>query len=173
LRQLFSIELDGDVTLQDDTFRLIPELRKVHEELGDKFIRYVVLLCDYSSPYRQMIESKRIEELCDDIFGKPVAKVKELKNEHLKTAIDKYKRLQYDPLREQYNVYTEKISEYNQYIMDMPVKSENSESLQRVMIGLEKITESREKIKKMILKKDEEDQMRGGGEASLLEEMLE
>jgi len=57
--------------------------------------------------------------------------------------------------------------------MDMPVKSENSESLQRVMIGLEKITESREKIKKMILKKDEEDQMRGGGEASLLEEMLE
>jgi len=173
LRQLFSIELDGDVTLQDDTFRLIPELRKVHEELGDKFVRYVVLLCDYSSPYRQMIESKRIEELCDDIFDKPVAKVKELKNEHLKIAIDKYKRLQYDPLREQYNVYTEKISEYNQYIMDMPVKSENSESLQRVMIGLEKITESREKIKKMILKKDEEDQMRGGGEASLLEEMLE
>ena len=173
MRQLFSIELDGDVTLQDDTFRLIPELRKVHEELGDKFIRYVVLLCDYSSPYRQMIESKRIEELCDDIFGKPVANVKELKNEHLKTAIDKYKRLQYDPLREQYNVYTEKISEYNQYIMDMPIKSENSESLQRVMIGLEKITESREKIKKMILQKDEEDQMRGGGEASLLEEMLE
>jgi regulator of sigma D len=172
LRQLFSIEVDGDVTLQDDTFVLIPELKQVHEKLGDDYIRYIVFFCDYYSPYRQLIKSKRKEEICSDIWDLPSKKVKDIESEIVKSAVEKYKRLQYDPIMEQYIVYTEKIAEYNNFISEMPIQKDNMEALARVMKSVRDITEAREELKELILKKEEESKMMGGGEASLLEEMM-
>ena len=172
MRQLFSIEVDGDVKLQDDTFLLIPELREVYEKLGSEYIRYIVFTCDYQSPYRDLLPSKREEQVCDDVFDMPKKKVKELDSIILTTAKEKYKQLQYDPLREQYLVYTEKIAEFNQWLRDMPITKDNAEMLGRVMKAQTDIRESREELAQLILKKDEESKMMGGGEASLLEEML-
>lgn len=173
MRQLFSIEVDGDVTLQDDTFLLIPELREVYEKLGSEYIRYIIFTCDYKSPYRDLLPTKREEQVCDDVFGMPKKKVKELDSILLTTAKEKYKQLQYDPLREQYLVYTEKIAEFNQWLRDMPITKDNAEMLGRVMKAQTDIRESREELAQLILKKDEESKMMGGGEASLLEEMFQ
>lgn len=172
MRQLFSIEVDGDVKLQDDTFLLIPELRTVYEKLGSKFIRYIVFMADYKSPYRQLISSEREVEVCEDIWNKKPQELKELKGELVKAAMDKYKRLQYDPLIEQYLVYTEKIAEYNQWLRDMPISKDNAEMLGRVMKAQTDIRVSREELQVLILKKEEESKMMGGGEASLLEELM-
>jgi hypothetical protein len=172
LRQLFSIEVDGDITLQDDTFVLIPELKKVHCELGDDYVRYIVFYCDYYSPYRQLIKSTRKEEICSDIWDSPSKKVKGIDSEIMKDAIEKYKRLQYNPLMEQYLVYTEKMAEFNKWLEDMPITKDNAEMLGRVMKAQTDIRESREELAELILKKEEESKMMGGGEASLLEEMM-
>jgi hypothetical protein len=40
------------------------------------------------------------------------------------------------------------------------------------MVGLEKVNEAREKIKDLIMKKEEEAQIYGGGEVSFLENSL-
>ncbi len=173
MRQLFSIEVGGDVVLQDETFLLIPQLREVYEKRGSEYIRFIVLVCDYYSPYRQLTEARRREEVAEDIWGCSLRKVKHLDSPEIVESIIKYKKLQYDPVIEQYLVYTEKISEYNSYLRKMPINTSNSESLQKIMIGLEKITEARENLKDLILKKEDDDKMRGGGEASLLEELME
>jgi hypothetical protein len=162
--------MDGDVKLQDDTFLLIPELRTLYEKHGSKYIRYVILMCDYKSPYRQLILTNREKEVCFDVWGEE--KVKHLDSELVNKAKEKYKKLQYDPTVEQYLVYTEKISEYNQFLREMPIAKDNAEMLSRVMKSVKDITEAREELKDLILKKEEESKMMGGGEASLLEEML-
>jgi hypothetical protein len=172
VRQLFAIEVDGDVKLQDDTFLLIPEMRELYEGLGSDFVRYVVLMADYKSPYKQLLHGARQEEVCDDIWKKEPKKIKELKNPLIISAIAKYKKLQYDPLVEQYQVYTEKIAEFNQWLREMPITKDNAEMLGRVMKAQTDIRESREELMQLILKKEEESKMMGGGEASLLEEML-
>jgi hypothetical protein len=172
VRQLFSIEVDGDVKLQDDTFLLIPELKTVYEKLGNNYIRYIVFMADYKSPYRQLIHGEREKEVCDDVWEKEPSKVKELKGDLIKRGIEKYKRLQYDPLVEQYLVYTEKIAEYNQWLREMPISKDNAEMLGRVMKAQTDIRESREELAQLILKKEEDSKMMGGGEASLLEEMM-
>lgn len=172
MRQLFSIEVDGDVKLQDDTFLLIPELKTLYDKHGSKYIRYVVLMCDYKSPYRQLILNEREKEVCIDVWGDEKSKIKHLDTELVKQAKEKYKRLQYDPTVEQYLVYTEKIAEYNQWLREMPIGKDNAEMLGRVMKSVKDITEAREELKDLILKKEEESKMMGGGEASLLEELL-
>jgi hypothetical protein len=164
--------MDGDVKLQDDTFLLIPELRTLYEKHGSKYIRYVILMCDYKSPYRQLILTNREREVCFDVWGEEKEKVKHLDSELVIKAKEKYKKLQYDPTVEQYLVYTEKISEYNQFLREMPIAKDNAEMLSRVMKAVKDITEAREELKDLILKKEEESKMMGGGEASLLEEML-
>lgn len=172
MRQLFSIEVDGDVKLQDDTFITIPELKSVYDTFGSEYIRYIVFFCDYYSPYRQLIKSQRTEDICSDIWDSPPKKVKNLDSELMKTAIEKYKRLQYNPLMEQYLVYTEKMAEFNKWLEDMPITKDNAEMLGRVMKAQTDIRESREELAELILKKEEESKMMGGGEASLLEEMM-
>ena len=81
--------------------------------------------------------------------------------------------MQYDPTVEQYLVYTEKISEYNQWLRDMPVGKDNAEMLGRVMKSVKDITQARADLKDLILKKEEDSKLMGGGEASLLEEFLD
>ena len=54
----------------------------------------------------------------------------------------------------------------------MPIGKDNAEMLGRVMKSVKDITEAREELKDLILKKEEESKMMGGGEASLLEELL-
>lgn len=173
MRQLFKIDSEGDVRLQDDTFLLIPELKEVYDskELGSKAIRWIVLVYDYKSPYRQLTLSARIKEATEDIYNKE--KIKVLNNGIMQDAIKKYNKLQFDPLRDQYQVYTDKIAEYNQYMRDMGLRAETAKELQDLMIGSEKVIKARENLKELIIKKEDEARIHGGGEASLLEEMLE
>lgn len=170
--RLFDIDSEGDVKLQDDTFLLIPELKDVYKDknLGSKAIRWLVLVCDYESPYRQLLFEKRKQEVSLDLYGK--GSVKELGSKLMLGAIDKYKSLQYEPIFEQYIIYTEKISEYNSFIRNIEVSKETAEDLQKVMLGQQKVIEARETTKELILKKREEDVIGGGGDTTFIEQEL-
>lgn len=169
--RLFNIDSDGDVKLQDDTFLLIPELKTIYDnkKLGSKAIKWIVLFCDYNSPYRLLLSSKRKEEVSLDLYGKN--KVKELECKEINDAIDKYKKLQYDPIYEQFIVYTKKIAEFNNYIDLMPINSDTAQELQKVMLGQEKLIEARETLKELILKK-QDNKVMGGGDSSFIEDFL-
>jgi hypothetical protein len=172
MNRLFDIDSEGDVKLQDDTFLLIPELKAVYEDkkLGSKAIRWIVLVCDYNSPYRQLLREKREEEVSFDIYDK--GKVKELDCDLIKAAVEKYGKLQYEPIFEQYIIYTEKIAQFNEYMRELDFTKENTEELQKQMISQKKVIETREEIKEMILKKKEEEKIGGGGDTTFIEQEL-
>jgi len=170
--RLFDIDSEGDVILQDDTFLLIPELRDVYKDkkLGSKAIRWLVLVCDYCSPYRRLLLDKRKEDVSLDLYDK--GSVKALECDLMEAAIAKYKSLQYEPVYEQYIIYTRKIAQYNDYMDKLDVTNENAEDLQKVMIGQQKVVEAREVIRELILKKKEEEVIGGGGDTTFIEQKL-
>ena len=169
MKRLFDIDDTGKVELDDNTYLLIPALKKVYKtkNLGWRAISYIVCMCDYNSPYRQLLPSDRHSAICGDIYGSdnhpPINSV------IVKEAMERYKRLQYDPIYEQYNIYTEKLAEYNDYVRKMPIDNDNAKTLQEVMLGQEKLVNAREKLKDIILKSEEE-KLQGGGGVSFLEE---
>ena len=138
---MFDIDDTGKVELDDNTYMLIPELSDVykHKKLGWKAITYIVCVCDYHSPYRQLLLADRIDAVCEDIYG--TKNYPPLALDIVDRAMEKYKRLQYDPIYEQYNIYTEKLAEYNDYVRKMPIESDNAKMLQEVMLGQEKLTD--------------------------------
>ena len=108
MKRLFDIDDTGKVQLEDTTYMLVPELSDVYnrKKLGWKAITYIVCVCDYHSPYRQLLLADRIDAVCEDIYG--TKNYPPLSLDIVEKAMEKYKKLQYDPIYEQYNIYTEK-----------------------------------------------------------------
>jgi len=169
---LFKVEKNGNVMFQDQTVGLVPEFFALykHKEYGSKGVKWVVNMYDYKSPYRNLPEKERTKVVTKDIFGKQSHYI--LKKPIVLEAVEKYKKLQYDPLIEQFRVFDKKLSQFNEYIEAMPVTGDNATELQKVMIGIDKIMEAREKLRKLILTRSEEDdRIHGGGELSFIELM--
>ncbi len=170
MKNLFKIEKDGNVLLQDQTIALAPELFALykHKDYGSRAIRWIVSMYDYNSPYRNLPEKERKEQVTTDVYGK--RSFYKLEKEIVKDAANKYKKLQYDPLLEQYSVFNEKLAQFNEYVKLMPITGDNATELQKVMLGVDKIMEAREKLRKVIIARGEEDDtIHGGGELSFLE----
>ena len=169
MKRLFDIDDTGKVQLEDTTYMLVPELSDVYnrKKLGWKAITYIVCVCDYHSPYRQLLLADRIDAVCEDIYG--TKNYPPLSLDIVEKAMEKYKKLQSDPIYEQDNIYTEKLSEYNDYVRKMPIENDNAKMLQDVMLGQEKLVAARENLKHIILKAEDE-KLQGGGGISFLEE---
>ncbi len=158
--------------LQDQTIGLVPELFTLykHKDYGSKAIKWIVSMYDYKSPYRNLPEKDRMESVTKDVFGKKSHYI--LKKPIVLEAVEKYKKLQYDPLIEQFRVFDKKLVQFNEYIEAMPVTGDNATELQKVMIGIDKIMEAREKLRNLILTRNEdENRIHGGGELSFIELM--
>jgi hypothetical protein len=166
---LINIDKQGNVFLNDDSIALCPELWELykHKDYGSRGIRYIVMMYDYKSPYRNLVEVERRESVCMDIYKRK--SWYKLEKDIVYAAAEKYKKLQYDPIIEQYNVLTEKIAEYSSFIKDMDITPSNAQNLQKIMLGMEKMTESRENLMSMILSREEDENIHGGGGLSFLE----
>mgnify|MGYP003145391645 FL=1 len=170
MKYLFDVDKEGNVLLQDKTVALVPEILAVyrHKDYGSRAIKWIVLMCDYNSPYRNLPEKEKREAVTMDMYGK--RSFYKLDKEVIEKAMDKYNELQYDPLYEQYRVFNNKLIEFNEYIKNMPITGDNATELQKVMIGQDKIMDAREKLRKLILTRNEEEEnIEGGGELSFLE----
>lgn len=167
---LLKISKKGEGVADEDNGVLgIPEFQKVLKEkkLGDKAMRFVALSQDYDSPYRYLNEKDRLRQICTDLTGKPEWAA--TKHPLVKAAIEKYRKLQRDPLDDQLEAFNRKIDQYTTLINNWHLDQETAEELQKVMIGIEKLLGTRTVLLEAIERRGERKQISGEQTLSFLE----
>lgn len=171
---IISVDRNSEIKLDEELFRLVPEFRDLYKDkrYGYKFVKWVILYCYYDSPYADRDEKKRKEILDKDIFGE---KKNKTKDEVVKNAIKKFNDLQYDPLREQYRTYMQKIREFDEFLKGAEINDPDElKKVQDAMIKNtelhEKAVELRNKIKNV---KDNQGNIRGGQHSTFGEKFID
>lgn len=165
---LLKISKQGNI-VEDDGIYGIPEFKSVIETsgLGSKGLMYVAYIADYDSPYRHYNESERMRVVAKDLFENYDWKGQ--KNKKIADAIAKYKELEYDPLDAQLSAFNEKIDEYTTLLDNVKINIDNAADIQKVMIGVEKILATRQKLLDSIERRGERSKIAGNRELSYLE----
>ena len=167
---LLELSKKGDIVNVDDSLYAIEEFRGLVEELGIKAMLWVALVCDYDSPYRHFVERERVKSVSKAVFDK--YEWKGVKNEKIAVAIKKYKELQFDPLDAQLIAFNEKIDEYTRFMKSVTIDEDNAESMQKVMIGIEKVLNTRQKLLDAIERRGNRQKIKGEAKMSYLEEQM-
>jgi len=173
--QLVDIDKEGNAFLQDHSIALMPNMWKVykHKRMGSKMVRWIVSMFDYKSPYRRVPQKERRREVTYNIFGKANHA---LCNDVLVLgAIKEYDRLQFDPLIHQYNAMIDKSYELTELYQGIEADEDNMSKITKMQKDMKEAAESREKIKELILKNQEDEIKIHGGtlnDMSFIEESL-
>ena len=91
------------------------------------------------------------------------------KNKKIAAAILKYNQLQYDPLDAQLSAFNEKINEYTELLDSTKINIDNAADIQKIMIGVEKVLGTRQKLLDAIERRGERSKIAGNRELSYLE----
>ena len=158
-----------DITDEDNGVLAVPEFQKVLKEkkLGQKGMKFVALSQDYDSPYRYLNEKDRIRQIFTDITGKPTWAA--TKHPLILAAVEKYRKLQRDPLDDQLEAFNKKIDQYTTLINNWHLDQETAEDLQKVMIGIEKLLGTRTVLLEAIERRGERKTISGEQTLSFLE----
>ena len=167
---LLELSKKGDIVNVDDSVYAIEEFRGLVDELGIKAMLWVALVCDYDSPYRHFVERERVKSVSKSVFDK--YEWKGVKNEKVILATQKYKELQFDPLDAQLIAFNEKIDEYTRLMRDTRINEDNAESMQKIMIGIEKVLNTRQKLLDAIERRGNRQKIKGEAKMSYLEEQM-
>lgn len=176
---LFDIDKEGNLFSQDPRITLDPRLNALykHKEFGSKYVRWVALVYDYDSIHRFKPFAKRLEDVTKQIFGTKTHKP--LEDKIVKDGIASYNELQYDALREQYNLLMETIADFNNLLRKTKVDSfdewDDIKKYQDVVIKMEDVQTVALNLKKRLSEEAQakKGRLRGGGEKSFLERNLE
>jgi hypothetical protein len=131
---------------------------------------FVAYIADYDSPYRHFTEDERFKVVAKDLFDN--YDWKGVKNKKIASAILKYNELQYDPLDAQLAAFNEKIDEYTSLLNLTKINIDNAADIQKVMIGVEKILVTWQKLLDSIERRGERSKIAGNRELSYLETLL-
>ena len=170
---LLNLNRKGNVYKDDDGVVGVPEFLSVlkTEKLGALALKWVALVYDYESPYRHYSETERKKAVSKDLYD--TYKWTGEKNLTLQAACVKYKKLQFDPLDEQLLAFNAKIMQFTDFMNDMIVDEESAESLQKIMIGVEKILKTRQSLLDAIERRGERQKIAGDKDLSFLERRKE
>ena len=170
---LLQINKKGDIYKDDSGIVLVPEFKKVldTEKLGQTAMKWIALVFDYESPYRHYIENERIKVVSKDLYD--TYSWSGVNKPEMKTAVNKYKELQFDPLDEQLLAFNKKINEFTNLINNTFLNDENAEMLQKLMIGVEKILKTRQSLLDAIDRRGERQKIAGDKGLSFLERRKE
>jgi hypothetical protein len=170
---LLNLNRKGDVYKDDDGITGVPEFLTLikKEKFGPMALKWVALVFDYESPYRHYSESERKKAVSKDLYD--TYKWVGEKNLTLQAACEKYKRLQFDPLDEQLMAFNAKIMQFTDFMNDMNVDEDSAESLQKIMIGIEKILKTRQSLLDAIERRGERQKIAGDKDLSFLERRKE
>jgi hypothetical protein len=170
---LLNLNRKGDVYKDDDGITGVPEFLSVlkTEKLGPVALKWVALVYDYESPYRHYSEAERKKAVSKDLYD--TYKWAGEKNLTLQAACEKYKKLQFDPLDEQLMAFNGKIMQFTDFMNDMRVDEDSAESLQKIMIGIEKILKTRQSLLDAIERRGERQKIAGDKDLSFLERRKE
>ena len=91
------------------------------------------------------------------------------KNKKIADAISKYKELQFDPLDAQLLAFNEKINEYTRLMKEVTITEDNAADWQKIMIGVDKILSTRQKLLDAIERRGARTKISGDGELNYLE----
>tara|TARA_R110000822_G_scaffold43649_1_gene117680 strand:+ start:2300 stop:2827 length:528 start_codon:yes stop_codon:yes gene_type:complete len=165
---LLKISKNGNV-IEDDGIFGIPEFKELIDSktFGNKGLIYVAYIADYDSPYRHFTLEERVRVVSKDMFQD--YEWKGSKNKKIAAAILKYNQLQYDPLDAQLSAFNEKINEYTELLDSTKINIDNAADIQKIMIGVEKVLGTRQKLLDAIERRGERSKIAGNRELSYLE----
>ena len=165
---LLKISKNGNV-IEDDGIFGIPEFKELIDSktFGNRGLMYVSYIADYDSPYRHFTLDERVRVVSKDMFQD--YEWKGSKNKKIAAAILKYNELQYDPLDAQLSAFNEKINEYTELLDSTKINIDNAADIQKIMIGVEKVLGTRQKLLDAIERRGERSKIAGNRELSYLE----
>jgi len=165
---LLKVSKQGEL-INDDGIYGIPEFAELVavKKLGLKALMFVAYMADYDSPYRHYTKEERGKVVGKDLYGD--YEWNKTKNKKIESAIIKYNELQFDPLEAQLSAFNEKIDEYTSLLNATKINIENAADIQKVMIGVEKILATRQKLLDAIERRGEKKTIAGSRELSYLE----
>ena len=169
---LLNLNRKGDIFKDDDGVTGVPEFLTLikKEKFGPTALKWVALVYDYESPYRHYSESERVKAVSKDLYD--TYNWSGVKDASLKAASDKYNELQFDPLDAQLIAFNEKIDEYTQLMKNVKINEDNAESMQKIMIGVEKVLNTRQKLLDSIERRGERKKIKGEAKMSYLEQQM-
>jgi hypothetical protein len=170
---LLQFNRKGDIYKDDDGCTAVPEFFEVlnTEKLGATALKWVALVCDYDSPYRNFVDSERARAVSRDLYGD--YDWKGAKHPKVLAAMDKYKSLQFDPLDQQLQAFNKKITQFTQFMDNMSVNADTAVEMQKIMIGIDKMLNTRQHLIDAIEKRGKRQKIQGGKELSFLEQRQE
>ena len=170
---LLKLNRKGDIFKDDDGVVVVPEFLTLikKEKFGPTALKWVALVYDYESPYRNYSEEERKKAVSKDLYDTYIWKGE--KDATLRAACDKYKELQFDPLDEQLIAFNKKINQFTTLINGMHLDEDNAELLQKLMIGVEKILKTRQSLLDAIDRRGERQKIAGDKGLSFLERRKE
>ncbi len=170
---LLNLNRKGDVYKDDDGITGVPEFLKVlkSDKLGADALKWIALVCDYDSPYRHFNEKERFKAVSKDTYG--TYEWRGASRPEVQAALEKYKKLQFDPLDEQLRAFNVKIDQFTLFMNNMRVDEDSAESLQKIMIGIEKILKTRQSLLDAIERRGQRQKIQGDKGLSFLENKKE
>ena len=170
---LLKLNKKGDIFRDDDGVTGIPEFLTLikKEKFGPTALKWVALVYDYESPYKHYNEEERKKAVSKDLYD--TFKWKGEKDPSLLIACDRYRELQFDPLDEQLKAFNIKIDQFTEFMNDMKVNEDSAESLQKIMIGIEKILKTRQSLLDAIERRGARQKIAGDKGLSFLERRKE
>ena len=169
---LFDVGKDGNVIANDKSILLCPSFLEVYknDRMGSNVVRWIVLIYDYKSPYRNIPFEERHEYITHLIFDKKKHWV--TSDELVGKAVTEYRKMQYDPLIEQYNAMRDMMHKKTIVYKSMEPDSKTLEMINELEISMQKSSEALEKMKQLIIKdQTSEIKIHGGNDGfSLLEQ---
>lgn len=152
---LIDIDTDGNVLMHDKGIALLPKLFEVYKNkyMGSNMVKWIVSVDDYKSPFRKLPVDEREKIVTDVIFGQTNKKL--LKDQLVLDARNEYRKMQYDPLVDQYITMGDQMYKINLVYKEMVPTKENLSQVNEIAIEMAKSAEAREKVKQLIIKDQE------------------
>ena len=116
------------------------------------------------------VERERIKSVSKSLFD--TYNWSGIKSQKIADAINKYKKLQFDPLDAQLVAFNEKIDEYTQLMRNVKIDEENAEMMQKIMIGIDKVLNTRQKLLDAIERRGDRKKIQGEAKMSYLENIM-
>lgn len=123
-------EEDGRFELKDELIFHVPVFATIYKRYGIDMIKYIIFTNDNWSPYRHFKESEREEKIISDVFKNGKVPPKALADPDIQKATKLYNDMQYDPILDQYKVFTQKIKEINKVIKEKNITFDDAKLVQ-------------------------------------------
>lgn len=160
---LFNINKKGTILFHPDAVNLCPELQPLKD--NDKL--FIVLYCDYYSPFAQLPEQDRLNKSLLMVYKNTNKDL--MSKEIIKNAIEAYNALQYDPVREMLKSYNKKL----ELLSDDLMAETNSRKINELLSSQSKIRNAIREINEEVSEKMEMDyHLKGGGKLSFIELLM-